>query len=99
VRSDLVFLTLIGTEMDPVHTTVRLQRTAEAGLPVIRFHDLRHTAATVLLAKGVHVSLVSEMLGRASITLTLDTNSHVIRAMYADAAAAMDAVFGAVAMG
>ena len=47
------------------------------------------------LAKGVHVKLVSEMLGHSSIVLTLDTYSHVIPAMHADAAAAMDAVFTA----
>ena len=63
--------------------------------PVIRFHDLRHTAATILLIKGVHVKLVSEMLGHSTITLTLDTYSHVIPAMHGDAAAAMDAVFTA----
>jgi integrase len=62
---------------------------------VIRFHDLRHTAATILLIKGVHVKLVSEMLGHSSIVLTLDTYSHVIPAMHGDAAAAMDAVFTA----
>lgn len=57
--------------------------------------DLRHTAASILLAKGVHVKLVSEMLGHSTIVLTLDTYSHVIPAMHGDAAAAMDAVFTA----
>jgi integrase len=66
-----------------------------AGQPAIRFHDLRHTAASILLARGVHVKLVSEMLGHSTITLTLDTYSHVIPAMHADAAAAMDAVITA----
>jgi integrase len=66
-----------------------------AGLPLIRFQDMRHTAATILRAKGVHVKLVSEMLGHSTIVLTLDTYSHVIPAMHADAAAAMDAVFTA----
>ncbi|MCA9879237.1 MAG: tyrosine-type recombinase/integrase [Thermomicrobiales bacterium] len=56
---------------------------------------LRHTAATILLAKGVHVKLVSEMLGHSTITLALDTYSHVIPAMHGDAAAAMDAMFSA----
>jgi integrase len=64
------------------------------GLPEIRFHDLRHIAATILLIKGVHVKLVSEMLGHSTITLTLDTYSHIIPAMHSDAAA-MDAVFSA----
>jgi integrase len=56
---------------------------------------MRHTAETILRAKGVHVKLVSEMLGHSTIVLTLDTYSHVIPAMHADAAAAMDAVFTA----
>ena len=68
---------------------------AAAGLPAIRFLDLRHTTAMILLAKGVHVKLVSEMLGHSTITLTLDTYSHFIPAMHGDAAAAMDAVFSA----
>jgi site-specific recombinase XerD len=60
-----------------------------------RFHDMRHPAASIVLAKGVHVKLVSEMLGQSTIVLTLDTYSHVIPAMHPDAAAAMDALFGA----
>jgi integrase len=74
--------------------TVRREGTA-AGQPAIRFHDSRHTAASILLARGVHVKLVSEMLRHSTIVLTLDTYSHVISAMHADAAAAMDAVFTA----
>lgn len=49
-----------------------------AGLPAIRFHDLRHTAATLLLAQGVHRKIVQERFGRAQISLTLDTYSHVL---------------------
>jgi integrase len=54
-----------------------------------------HTAATKLLAKSLHVKLVSEMLGHSTIVLTLDTYSHLIPAMHGDAAAVMDAVFSA----
>lgn len=61
--------------------------------PIIRFHDMRHTAASLLLAQGVHVKLVSEMLGHSTVSLTLDTYSHVIPAMHGDAARAMDRVF------
>jgi integrase len=94
--NDLVFCDEIGAPLSPTNETKTFQRlTAAAKLPVIRFHDLRHTAATILLAKGVHVKLVSEMLGHSSIVLTLDTYSHVIPAMHADAAAAMDTVFTA----
>jgi integrase len=66
-----------------------------AALLEARFHDLRHSAVTLLLLQGVHVKLVSEMLGHSTITLTLDTYSHLIPAMHGDAAAAMDAVFSA----
>jgi integrase len=94
--SDLVFCTTEGVPLSPTNETKRFQRaTAAAGLPAIRFHDLRHTAATILLVKGVHVKLVSEMLGHSTIVLTMDTYSHVIPAMHGDAAAAMDAVFTA----
>ena len=55
----------------------RQQALAKAGLPRIRIHDLRHTAATQLLERGVHPKVVQEMLGHSTITLTLDTYSHV----------------------
>src|SRR5215471_908853 len=51
------------------------------GLPTIRFHDLRHTAATLLLAQGVHPKIVQERLGLSQIALTLDTYSHVLPGM------------------
>ncbi|MGQ0849748.1 MAG: site-specific integrase [Actinomycetota bacterium] len=57
-----------------------------AGLPAIRAHDLRHTHATLLLQAGVHPKVVQERLGHSSITVTLDTYSHVIPAMQQDAA-------------
>src|SRR5215208_1342481 len=49
-----------------------------AGLPDIRFHDLRHTCATLLLGRNVNPKIVSEMLGHASIAITLDTYSHLL---------------------
>lgn len=49
-----------------------------AGLPYIRFHDLRHTAATLMLLQGVHPKVVSEMLGHASVAITLTLYSHVL---------------------
>src|SRR5262249_20761262 len=50
----------------------------KAGLPHIRFHDLRHTAATILLTNGVNPKVVSEMLGHSSVAITLDIYSHVL---------------------
>ena len=96
IEHDLGFCDAVGEPLSPTNETKRFKRAGvAAGLPPIRFHDMRHTAATILLAKGVHVKLVSEMLGHSTITLTLDTYSHVIPAMHGDAAAAMDAVFSA----
>jgi integrase len=61
-----------------------------AGLPQIRFHDLRHTCATILLSKNVNPKVVSEMLGHSSIAITLDTYSHVLPTMQESAAEAME---------
>jgi integrase len=59
----------------------------------IRFHDLRHTAATLLLAQGVHPKVVQERLGHSQISLTLDTYSHVLPTMQKEAAAKLDGLF------
>jgi integrase len=61
-----------------------------AGLPEIRFHDLRHTCATLLLTRNVNPKKVSEMLGHSTIAITLDTYSHVLPNMRDQAAAAME---------
>jgi integrase len=67
-----------------------------AGLPRIRFHDLRHTCATILLSQGVHAKFVQELLGHAkllghaTIAITLDTYSHVLPGMGGGTAHAMD---------
>jgi integrase len=57
-----------------------------AGLPEVRLHDLRHTYATLALHVGVHPKVVSERLGHSTISLTLDTYSHAIPALQAEAA-------------
>lgn len=62
----------------------------ENGLPSIRFHDLRHTCATLLLSKNVHPKLVQEMLGHATISITLDTYSHFLPSMMRGAISAME---------
>lgn len=64
-------------------------------LPRIRFHDLRHSHATVMLKSNVHPKIVSERLGHSRVALTMDTYSHVIPGMQEEAAAAIDAAFGA----
>ncbi len=60
-----------------------------AGLPRMRFHDLRHKAATFLLGRGIHPKIVSEMLGHSQIAITLDLYSHVTPTMQREATAAM----------
>ena len=66
-----------------------------SGLSRIRFHDLRHTHATLALAAGVHPKVVSERLGHADIAITLNLYSHTIPAMEEEAAAKVAAlVFG-----
>jgi integrase len=78
----LVFPGEKGQPMRPWTLTRKLQRILERlALPHIRFHDLRHTCATLLLGKGVHPKFVQELLGHTTISITLDTYSHVIPAM------------------
>jgi integrase len=91
----LVFPTLVGTPMSARNLTARsfkplLER---AGLSrTVRFHDLRHTCATLLLGKGVHPKIVQEMLGHATISQTLDTYSHLLPDMQGEAVSAMESV-------
>ncbi len=63
-----------------------------AGLPDIRFHDLRHTFATLLLERGVHIKAVSELLGHSSVSITLSLYSHATPAMHYTASVVMDKV-------
>ena len=61
----------------------------EHGLQRLGFHDLRHTAATLLLLTGQHLKTVSEMLGHATIAITRDTYSHLVPVLHERAADAM----------
>jgi integrase len=92
-ESDPVFCHPGGKYMDPStvsHAFVRILR--QAGLPHIRFHDLRHTHASLLLKAGVHPKVVSERLGHASVAFTLDTYSHVVPGLQEVAAQIFDQV-------
>ena len=64
-----------------------------SGLPHVRFHDLRHAHATLMLLQGVHPKVVSERLGHASVGITLDLYSHVLPSMQQDAVRAFDELF------
>jgi integrase len=65
----------------------------KAGLPDIRFHDLRHTHSTLLLSQGVNPKLVQERLGHSSISITLDIYSHVLPNMQQQVAKKLDSIF------
>jgi len=64
-----------------------------AGLPAIRFHDLRHSSATLLLSEGVHPKIVQERLGHSTIGITMDTYSHILPSMQRGAVDRLDALF------
>jgi len=88
----LVFATGFGDLLSPTTLRLALRRTlTRANLPTIRFHDLRHSAATIMLSRDVHPKMASEMLGHSTIAITLDLYSHVTANMQRQAADAIDA--------
>jgi site-specific recombinase XerD len=92
---DLVFPSSVGTPLshrNAVRAFKALLHRAELPEPT-RFYDLRHTCATLLLSRNVHPNYVQELLGHASITLTLYTYSHVLPGM-GGASSAMDEALG-----
>ena len=94
---DLVFANQSGCPLDKGNLLRRsfaplLER---AGLPRVRFHDLRHSCASLLLAEGVHPKVVQEMLGHSTISVTMDTYSHTLPSMGAEAAERLDALLAA----
>jgi integrase len=96
IDQGLVFTSRVGTPISRQDLITRSFKPLlkRAGLPDIRFHDLRHTCATLLLGKGVHAKFVQELLGHATISITLDTYSHVLPGMGDAAAGAMDEALG-----
>jgi len=96
---DLIFTTNIGTPIN--HSNLRRDfkmLLSEAGLPAIRFHDLRHTAASLMLNNDIHYKAVSERLGHARPSITLDIYSHVDSAMQDKAAEVIDELLTPVAL-
>jgi integrase len=91
----LVFPSRRGTPMNAKNLTARSFKPIlrRSGLPNIRLHDLRHTCATLMLCEGVHIKLVQELLGHATISITLDTYSHLLPGMGDETAWAMDRIF------
>ncbi|HEV8054527.1 MAG TPA: tyrosine-type recombinase/integrase [Candidatus Limnocylindrales bacterium] len=95
VDSDHVFATTIGTPIEAAAVTRSFRCSlARAGLPHSRFHDLRHAAATFLLAQGFTLEDVKNLLGHSSIVVTSNTYGHVLEQRQHDVARGMDAVLG-----
>jgi len=90
---DLVFANHDGKPIDPsvlTHNFARIAR--QAGLGRVRFHDLRHTFASLALLRGAKPKVISEALGHASVAFTMDTYSHIISGMQEDMMALLDEV-------
>jgi integrase len=91
---DFIFTNRTGGPLHVNSMALQFEKLTKAtGLPKIRFHDLRHTSATLLLAKGVHPKIVQERLGHADISMTLNRYSHVTPDMQRLAADALDEAF------
>jgi integrase len=91
-NSGFVFADPMGDTLPPYRVSQRFTTLAKRlGLAPLRFHDLRHTHASLLLTRGVHPKVVSERLGHASIAITLDTYSHVLPSLQEEAGRDLDA--------
>jgi integrase len=94
-ESNFVFCNGHGGFLEPSQLHMMFRNLLkEADLPQIRFHDLRHSAATIMLTMGVHPKVVQELLGHSSISLTLDTYSHVLPSMQQEAMDKLNGLFG-----
>jgi len=93
-RWGLVFPSTIGTPLEARNLVTRYKALLErAGLPDIRFHDLRHSCASLLIAQGIPARVVMETLGHSQISLTMDTYAHIFSDVQRQAADAMDRLF------
>jgi len=93
---DLVCPLSDGSPWDPNSLSSAFAKLIRSsGLPAIRFHDLRHSHATLLLKHGIHPKIVSERLGHSTVGLTLDTYSHVLPGMQEQAAMTLEKALNA----
>ncbi len=92
-ESGLLFTTTTGTPLDGRNVNSQFQKApVKAGLSHIRFHDLRHTCASLLLAQEAHPRMVMDILGHSQIGLTMNTYSQVIPDLQREAAREMGAL-------
>jgi integrase len=90
-RDGLVFTDAVGRYLHPDHVSSGFQRARQqAGIPRVRFHDLRHSAATLMLAEGVPLAVISELLGHSGIAITASHYAAVVPELRREGAAAMD---------
>lgn len=95
IDKNLVFTGLHGDYLNPSYLLRLFKKIlADAGLSHMRFHELRHSAATILLAMNVHPKVVQERLGHSDIRMTLGTYSHVLPSIQEDATDKLDNEFG-----
>ncbi|PWB53380.1 MAG: hypothetical protein C3F13_09565 [Anaerolineales bacterium] len=90
-ENDLIFPSKIGTPLNPSNLRLDFNRVLErAGVPRVRIHDLRHTAASLMLNNGIPVIVVSKILGHAKPSITMDIYGHLYNEMQEGAARLMD---------
>lgn len=78
-ENELIFPNTLGNPMDPSNMRIEFNRVlSEAGLPKIRFHDLRHTAASLMLNHGLPLLVISKILGHSKPSVTLDIYGHLL---------------------
>lgn len=88
---DMVFPSTIGTPIDPTNILKKFRQALKrAGLPKLRFHDLRHTSASLMLNNGVDVLVASRRLGHAKPSITLDVYGHLLTSIQDKVAHTMD---------
>ena len=92
----LIFTTRTGRHIHPNNISAYLRKDLEAaGLPRVRFHDLRHSLATIMTADGAHVAVIAGMLGHANPTTTLSTYTHFVPGMQSMAVRRLNEMFPA----
>ena len=97
---DLIFPAKNRRPMQPGNLYLEFKALLKkAKLPDVRFHDLRHTAANMMLQQGIHPKVVSERLGHADVSMTLSVYSHVLPAMQDQAAQKMDELLVPIEVG